>query len=78
MAARAAVVAGCEVYAADVSPSARELAKEIGCKVVVEDVKELAEYAPELIVDYAGFGVTTAQATEAVAVGEAVGLVLGF
>ena len=44
MAARAAVVAGCEVYAADVNPAARELAKEIGCKVVVEDVKELAAF----------------------------------
>lgn len=75
MAARAAVVAGCEVYAADVSPSARELAKEIGCKVVVEDVKELAEYQPELIVDYAGFGTTTADAIDTVAVGGTVVLV---
>ncbi|WP_087974778.1 zinc-binding dehydrogenase [Oceanobacillus rekensis] len=75
MAARAAVVAGCEVYAADVSASARELAKEIGVKVVVEDVKELAEYAPELIVDYAGFGTTTADAIDTVAVGGTVVLV---
>ena len=75
MAARAAVIAGCEVYAADVSPAARELAKEIGCKVVVEDVKELAQYQPELIVDYAGFGVTTADAIDTVAVGGTVVLV---
>lgn len=75
MAARAAIVAGCEVYAADVSPKARELAKEIGCKVVVEDVKELASYQPELIVDYAGFGNTTADAIDTVAVGGTVVLV---
>lgn len=75
MAARAAVIAGCEVYAADVSPAARELAKEIGCKVVAEDVKELAQYQPELIVDYAGFGVTTADAIDTVAVGGTVVLV---
>lgn len=75
MAARAAVVAGCEVYAADVSAAARDLAKDIGCKVVVEDVKDLAEYQPELIVDYAGFGTTTADAIDTVAVGGTVVLV---
>ena len=75
MAARAAAVAGCEVYAADVNPAARELAKEIGCKEVVENVSELAAFAPELIVDYAGFGTTTADAIDAVAVGGTVVLV---
>jgi alcohol dehydrogenase, propanol-preferring len=75
MAARAAVVAGCEVYAADVNPAARELAKEIGCKVVVENVSELAEFSPELIVDYAGFGTTTSDAIDTVAVGGTVVLV---
>jgi alcohol dehydrogenase, propanol-preferring len=69
IAARAAVIAGCEVYAADISPAARELAKEIGCKAVFTDVSEMADVAPELIVDYAGFGTTTAGAIEAVAWG---------
>ena len=75
MAARAAVVKGCEVYAVDTNPAARELAKEIGCKAALENVSDLAQFAPELIVDYAGFGVTTAQAIDAVAVGGTVVLV---
>jgi len=69
MAARAAVVAGCEVYACDLSAAARELALEVGCKEVFESVLDLAAVAPELIVDYAGFGTTTAQAIEAVGLG---------
>lgn len=75
MAARAAVVKGCEVYAVDTNPAARELAKQIGCKAVVGDVSELAQFSPELIVDYAGFGTTTAGAIDAVAVGGTVVLV---
>ena len=67
MAARAAVVEGCEVYAADLSPDARDLAREIGSKNVFENVSDLAEIAPELIVDFAGFGTTTADGIDAVA-----------
>ena len=75
IAARAAVVKGCEVYAVDTNPAARELAQTIGCKDVFENVSDLAAVAPELIVDYAGFGVTTAQAVDAVAPGGIVVLV---
>ena len=75
MAARAAVVKGCEVYAVDTSPAARELAREIGCKEVFENVSDLSAVAPELIVDYDGFGTTTADAINAVAVGGRVVLV---
>lgn len=75
MATRAAVVKGCEVYAVDTNPAARELAKEIGVKGVFENVSDLAQVAPELIVDYAGFGTTTADAIDAVAVGGTVVLV---
>lgn len=75
MAAAAAVAAGCEVYAVDPSPAARELAKSIGCKGVFEDVSEIAQFAPELIVDYAGFGTTTAGAIDAVGPGGVVVLV---
>lgn len=66
IAARAAVVAGIDVYAVDLSPAARDLARELGCKGVFDKVSDLAKIAPELIVDYAGFGTTTAQAIEAV------------
>jgi len=75
MAARAAVVAGIEVYAVDTNPAARELAKQFGCKEAFANVSDLAAIAPQLIVDYAGFGVTTAQALEAVAPGGRVVLV---
>jgi len=67
IAARAAVIKGCEVYAADISPAARELGKEIGIKQVFENITDLDAVEPELIVDFAGFGNTTAQALESVA-----------
>lgn len=66
-AAQMALIAGCEVYAADISPEARDLAREIGCTKVYENVLDMKADAPELIVDYAGFGKTTADALEAVA-----------
>ena len=66
-AAQMAIIAGCEVYAADPSPEARELAHEIGCNKVYENVLEMKNDAPELIVDFAGFGQTTADALDAVA-----------
>lgn len=63
-----AMIEGCETYAVDVNPEARELAKELGCTNVYENVGDLAEIAPELIVDYAGFGTTTSDAVNVVAV----------
>lgn len=66
IAARAAVVKGIEVYAVDTSPAARDLAEEIGCTAVYENTSDLAQHNLPLIVDYAGFGVTTAQALEAI------------
>ncbi|NLK16932.1 MAG: zinc-binding dehydrogenase [Clostridiales bacterium] len=66
-AAGMAIIAGIEVYAVDISPDARALAKEIGCKGVFENVSDLAACNCEVIVDYAGFGSTTSEALEAVA-----------
>ncbi|MGI6066894.1 MAG: zinc-binding dehydrogenase [Bacillota bacterium] len=66
-AAQMALIAGCDVYAAEVNPEARELAKEMGIKNVFEKVTDLNDIGCELIVDYAGFGSTTAEALEAVA-----------
>lgn len=64
---RAAKAKGFEnVYAVDVSEQARELAHEIGAKEVVSDIKELKDKELDLIVDYAGFGVTTSDALEVV------------
>lgn len=62
MALRAAVVKGCQVYAVDVKQEARDLALELGCKAVFENIKDLAKVAPQVIVDFAGFDVTTRDA----------------
>lgn len=75
IALRAAVVKGIEAYAVDISPNARELAKELGAKEVFEDVIELADIEPDLIVDYAGFGTTTSGAIDVIAPGGTVVLV---
>lgn len=63
------------IYAVDVSEQARELAKDIGALEVVRDIKDLKDKEIDLIVDYAGFGVTTADALEIVKPGGTVVLV---
>jgi alcohol dehydrogenase, propanol-preferring len=65
--ARVAVLLGAEVYGADLSPSARELKDEIGLAGVAESITDFADRGLDLIVDYAGFGTTTAQALETLA-----------
>ncbi|WP_348789461.1 zinc-binding dehydrogenase [Leifsonia sp. NPDC080035] len=62
--ARVAVLLGAEVYAAEVNPATRELAGEIGLAGVAESIDAFADKKLELIVDYAGFGTTTAAAIE--------------
>ena len=74
-AARMAVIEGCEVYAVDTNPDARSLAKKIGCTKVFDNTKKLEKVKPDLIVDYAGFGTTTRDATAAVKKGGTVVLV---
>ena len=65
--ARIAVINGAaEVYAADPRREVWDKAKVLGVKDVVGDVAELAELQLDLIVDYAGFGTTTAGAILAV------------
>ncbi|MEU1484556.1 zinc-binding dehydrogenase [Streptomyces sp. NPDC005752] len=67
--ARVAVLKGAEVYAADIDPSTREQAAELGLAGVAESITEFADKDLPLIVDYAGFGTTTAQAVETLAKG---------
>ena len=65
--ARIAVINGAaEVYAAEPRKDVWDKAKAIGVKGVVEDVMGLAELQLDLIVDFAGFGTTTAGAIVAV------------
>lgn len=74
-AARMAVLEGCEVYAVDINPDARYLAKKIGCVKVFDNTKKLEKIRPDLIVDFAGFGETTREATRVVKTGGTVVLV---
>jgi len=64
--ARIAVLHGAEVYAAEPRREAWAPAKGQGVIEVVEDVTRLAPLGLDLIVDFAGFGVTTAGAIRAV------------
>src|SRR5699024_12523357 len=49
------------------NPKARELAEDLGAAGVYENVKEIAEFEPEVIIDYEGFDITTREALESVA-----------
>lgn len=73
--ARIAVLNGAQVYAAEPRSEAWPAAISQGIAEVVEDVSQLAAYAPDLIVDFAGFGHTTAGAVNAVRPGGTVVLV---
>ncbi|MGI5218913.1 alcohol dehydrogenase catalytic domain-containing protein [Nocardia sp. CA-290969] len=64
--ARIAVIEGAEVYAADPKPGTWAPAKDRGVLEVVDDVQKLGAYNLDLIVDFAGFGTTTAGAINAV------------
>jgi propanol-preferring alcohol dehydrogenase len=64
--ARIAVLHGAKVYAAEPRREAWATAKGQGVVEVVADVAQLARYDLDLIVDFAGFGTTTAGAIGAV------------
>jgi len=64
--ARIAVLAGAEVFAAEPKRDVWDLAKQRGVIDIVEDVSELARLRLDIIVDFAGFGTTTAGAIRAV------------
>ncbi|SOX56076.1 zinc-binding alcohol dehydrogenase [Mycobacterium ahvazicum] len=64
--ARIAVVAGAEVFAAEPKREIWELATQNGVTQIFEDVRDLAPLQLDVIVDFAGFGTTTAGAVSAV------------
>ncbi|HUD28003.1 MAG TPA: zinc-binding dehydrogenase [Novosphingobium sp.] len=64
--ARIAVVNGAQVYAAEPRRETWDTARSLGVIEVVEDAEALAPFACDLIVDFAGFGTTTAGAINAV------------
>jgi len=58
--ARVAVLLGCEVYGAEIAPETQKLAGEIGLTDVTDSIDKFSDL--DLVVDYAGFGTTTAAA----------------
>jgi propanol-preferring alcohol dehydrogenase len=64
--ARIAVINGAEVYAAEPRKQVWDIAKQLGVKDIVEDAKDFAQHGLDMIVDFAGFGTTTAAAIGAV------------
>lgn len=66
MGARVAVLHGAEVYAAEISDKREAIAEKIGLAGVSTSILDFKDKELDLIVDYAGFGTTTAEAIEAV------------
>lgn len=66
IALEAAVARGATVYAIDTNPNALQLAEKLGAAGTFENVKEIAQFEPEVIIDFAGFDVTTREALESV------------
>ena len=64
--ARVAVVNGAEVHVAEVNEKAWPLAEEIGASSVVADVAQWVNQRFDVIVDFAGYGTTTANALSAI------------
>ena len=67
--ARVAVLNGADVYVAEIDESVWHLVDELGAQKVAKSIGDFAATGLDLIVDYAGFGTTTAEAVESVAPG---------
>ncbi|MET7571975.1 zinc-binding dehydrogenase [Streptomyces sp. NPDC005492] len=66
IATRIAVLKGYEVYVATRNQNVWPLARELGARRIVSDIRELADEQLDVIVDFAGAGTTTAAAVDAV------------
>lgn len=64
--ARIAFLSGAEVYVAEVNEAVWDAAYAAGATKVVKDIRDLSDVGLSLIIDFAGFGTTTAGAIEAV------------
>ncbi|WP_406497482.1 zinc-binding dehydrogenase [Streptomyces sp. NBC_00846] len=64
--AQVALAVGAEVYVAEKNEKVHAFARELGAKKVVKDITELADEKLDVIVDFAGFGTTTAGAVDTV------------
>ena len=66
VAARIAVLKGCEVYVSSRKKEARDAALALGCKAAVETAIELAQFNCDVIIDFAGATGTSSDAIAAV------------
>jgi 2-desacetyl-2-hydroxyethyl bacteriochlorophyllide A dehydrogenase len=73
--AQIAVTLGAEVYVAETSRRAQEFARSRGFDQVSDDIVEFEDRELDVVIDYAGFGTTTAGAIAAVRTGGRVVLV---
>lgn len=64
--ARVAVLAGADVYVAEINEAVWDNARATGVKDVKKSITDFADIGLDVIVDFAGFGVTTADAIETV------------
>jgi propanol-preferring alcohol dehydrogenase len=64
--AQAALALGAEVYIAEKNETVHEYARSLGVAGVSTDITDFTDRGLDVIVDYAGFGTTTAAAIEAV------------
>ena len=67
--ARVGVLAGAEVYVAEIDEEVWDLAHDLGATGVARSIRGFADRQLDVIVDFAGFGTTTAEAIEAVRFG---------
>jgi len=64
--AKFAVLAGAEVYAAEINPAVHPAGLDAGVRECVTEVSDLARFNLDVIIDFAGFGTTTVDALQAV------------
>lgn len=57
---------GAEVHGVDINEATRQQASSLGAASVHAETAELAQFAPEVVLDFAGFGQTTADAVDVV------------
>lgn len=67
--ARVGVLAGAEVYAAELNEEVWDLADELGITGIARSIRDFADKQLDVIIDFAGFGTTTAEAIETVRFG---------
>lgn len=64
--ARVAALSGAEVYVAEIDTTVWHLAEALGAAATASSIRDFVNTELDLIVDYAGFGTTTAEAVETV------------